>query len=545
VIPVDPHPGRNTGVTPDDAGPARHWDTPRTVRLIAALLGTAVIVTYLVIALRRMTYPFPLEWLEGNSLVEVQRILDGQPLYTAPAIRYVPDGYPPLYFAISAGVAKVLGVSYTSLRVVSLLSSLACFALVARLVQRDTGSGTAGIAAAGLLAATYFATDTWFDVGRVDSLFLALSAAALYAARWMYCARGAVATGLLLAAVFLTKQNGLAEGILVLAALAFGPRRRLAMLAALTYAGVVAISTIVLGLASHGWYVYYVIELMSEHALSAGALGQFWTVYLIPALGIACCAVILGARPVSPVVAAGCAALIIEAYAAAVHSGGGVNDLLPAYLAVVLLAGLAMGRQDHALLAESLDQLVISRSPNWRPGRPGRWLAVVTAALVIIQMAVLVAAFQPGPAIPGTAGRAVGQRLTTGLRQIGGTVAIPSDPGLSLLAGLPPVAHQDAVNDVLRSSDQAAITDFTRSAARAFAARLFSAVVTDRLEPPPGYLPALARYYHRCPQPLLPGVPRAVFEPVAGLRARPAYLWLPGRHQSCAATIRALDGPSP
>ena len=35
-------------------------------------------------------------------------------------------------------------------------------------------------------------------------------------------------TGLLLAAAFLTKQNGLAEGVAVLAALAFGPRRRLA-----------------------------------------------------------------------------------------------------------------------------------------------------------------------------------------------------------------------------------------------------------------------------------------------------------------------------
>ena len=38
-------------------------------------------------------------------------------------------------------------------------------------------------AAAGLLAATYFAVGTWFDLGRVDSLFLALSIAGLYSAR--------------------------------------------------------------------------------------------------------------------------------------------------------------------------------------------------------------------------------------------------------------------------------------------------------------------------------------------------------------------------
>ena len=64
--------------------------------------------------------------------------------------------------------------------------------ILARLVQRETASAAAGIAAAGLLAATYFVTHTWFDVARVDSLFIALSAAALYAARRMRRTRGAV-----------------------------------------------------------------------------------------------------------------------------------------------------------------------------------------------------------------------------------------------------------------------------------------------------------------------------------------------------------------
>jgi hypothetical protein len=152
--------------------PPRCWDGPRAVRLAAALLGLAVIVAYLEIALGRLTYPFTIEWLESNSLVEVHRILAGQPLYAAPTAGYVPDGYPPLYFAVSAAAARVLGASYLPLRLVSLVSSLACFAVVARLVQRETGNADAGIAAAGVLAGTYFATGTWFDVGRVHSLFL-------------------------------------------------------------------------------------------------------------------------------------------------------------------------------------------------------------------------------------------------------------------------------------------------------------------------------------------------------------------------------------
>ena len=116
---VEPGPGNAAGRA---RVPSRcRWDLPRAVRLAAALLGLAAIATYLVIALLRLTYPFPLEYLESNSLVEVQRILTGRPLYAAPAVGYVPDGYPPLYFATSAAAASVLGLSYLPLRLVSLV----------------------------------------------------------------------------------------------------------------------------------------------------------------------------------------------------------------------------------------------------------------------------------------------------------------------------------------------------------------------------------------------------------------------------------------
>jgi hypothetical protein len=514
------------------------------VRLAAALAGLAITAAYLAIALSRLTYPFTIEWLESNSLVEVHRILAGQPLYAAPTAGYVPDGYPPLYFATSAAVASVLGVSYLPLRLVSLVSSLACFAVAARLVQRETGSAGAGMAAAGVLAGTYFATGTWFDVGRVDSLFLALSVAALYMARWMRRSRGAVAAGLLLGAAFLTKQTGLAEGVAVLTALACSPRRRLAGPAALAYGAVLGISTLVLGLTSHGWYIYYVVEQMSGHALNYAALEGFWTVFLLPTLGIAGCALVLGARRTPLVLLAGCAALVAEGYATLVHSGGTGNDLLPAYLVVALLAGLAMGGQRGGLAGGCVDRLARARNPDWRPGRVGRWVAAAAAALVIAQMAVLASGFQPARAIPTSADRSVGRSLTAGIRALGGTVAVPSDPGLDLMAGLSPVAQQDAAADVLRGSDRAAIASFTRSTARAVAMRRFSAIITELNSDLHGFPPDLARSYHRCPQTLLPGVPHAVFRPVAGVRARPVSVWLPNGHGSCATAVRALDGPA-
>jgi hypothetical protein len=523
-----------------------HPGTPRMLRGTAAVLGLAAIGGYVVLALARLGYPFTLELLESNSLVEVHRVLAGQPLYAAPSASYVPDGYPPLYFGVCAAVARVLGQSYLPLRLVSLVSSLACFAIMARLVQRETASRAAGVAAAGLLAATYFATSTWFDVARVDSLFLALSVAGLYAARRARRPQGAIMAGLLLAGAFLTKQTGLAEGVAVLAALACGPGRRLAIPATAAYAIVVGASTVALGLASHGWYVYYVFEQMSEHALSSAAAGQFWTCYLLPTLGVAVVAAGLGLRHVPLVLLAGCVALVAESLAALVHTGGGVNDMLPAYLVVAVLAGLALGGQPAA-------------APGGRPGRDragrdragqlaqagayrpvaGRYARGTAALLVVVQLAVLAAGFRPGRAIPAAADRVAGARLTAGLRALGGTVAIPADPALALRAGLPEVEDQLAAVDVLRASDPAAIADFTRSLARAVAAQEFTAIITEVNGDLRGFPADLPRYYRRCPQMPLAGIQPAPFRRGPGLQ--PVSVWLPAGHGSCAAVAYALD----
>ena len=130
------------------------------------------------------------------------------------------------------------------------------------------------------------------------------------------------------------------------------------------------------------------------------------------------------------------------------------------------------------------------------------------------------------------------------MRALGGTIAVPADPGLSVLAGLAPTAHQDAAYDVLRATDQTAIASFRRSAADAVAARRFSAIITDGPGVPLGYPPSLSQYYRQCPQPLLAGVPAALFLPVAGAKVRPAYVWLPRGSGSCAAAVSLLDGPA-
>jgi len=66
----------------------------------------------------RADAPCSLGWIRWAAA-----LLAGQQLYTAPAVGYVPDGYPPLHFGVCAVVARVLGQSHLPLRLVSLVSS--------------------------------------------------------------------------------------------------------------------------------------------------------------------------------------------------------------------------------------------------------------------------------------------------------------------------------------------------------------------------------------------------------------------------------------
>ena len=129
---------------------------------------------FLAVALLRLSYPFDLEWMEGGSVDHVVRVLAGQPLYVAPQVTFIPYEYPPLYFWLSAAVARLTGVGYLPLRLVSLVSTLAVFWCLARLVLEETGRWLPGLLAAGLYAATFRASGAWFDLARVDSLLLAL-----------------------------------------------------------------------------------------------------------------------------------------------------------------------------------------------------------------------------------------------------------------------------------------------------------------------------------------------------------------------------------
>ena len=137
----------------------------------------------LFIIFSRMLYPYQLEWMEGAGLVQVNRLLAGKTLYVPPSIDFVPLIYPPLYFYVSAGIAKMIGLGFGALRLVSFLSSVLCAASIYLAVKEKTNSKFAALLGAGCFSSTFMLTGQWFDIARTDMLAAALSMLGIYLSR--------------------------------------------------------------------------------------------------------------------------------------------------------------------------------------------------------------------------------------------------------------------------------------------------------------------------------------------------------------------------
>ena len=99
----------------------------RTERVLLGLtygLGVALLGLCLWVMAARLLYPIDAEWMTGAMRDGVERVRDGKPLYAAPSARFIPFVYPPLYFWLSALLARVCS-SFVACKLVSLGATLA------------------------------------------------------------------------------------------------------------------------------------------------------------------------------------------------------------------------------------------------------------------------------------------------------------------------------------------------------------------------------------------------------------------------------------
>jgi hypothetical protein len=497
-------------------------------RLIAglALVTVAVpVAIYLWVAAHRLAYPYELDWLEGGTVELVGRAMHGQTLYGAPNLSYAGFTYTPLFFYLSAAIGEITGLAFLPLRIVSLGFSLIGFGALFLYVRHATRDAIAGLVAVGLFAAMYGLTGWFFDIGREDSMYLALSLLALWLGRRSESVAAGVLVGVVGFLAFFTKQVGLIAVAPALACAALArPRAGIAALGTLIVLG--GASTLILDALTHGWYRFYIVSELAGQPSIQKAYAGFWRISLfhhlhwltlLALLGLLLGAVLLGLRlraapsprraslwPVlrSPLLydLAAALGLLVAAWVSFVHSGSYLNVLMPAYAACAGIGACAF-----AALS--------------RRGLVGTLLAT---ALIALQTVSLVRGEHPGRALPTRTDRAAGAQLERALRRLPGPVLVLRHPWYSTLAGKGNFAQADGLQEILRSKSSRGRTELRGALAGSLNRDGIQAVVLDARPAPAWLAPQLAKDFV-----VVPGtITRDRLRPVADLRSWPTYLFV-------------------
>ncbi len=462
-------------VTGSARGGSRTWGRPveRVARLVVLAAALVPIGVYLWVALHQIGYPYELEWLEGGSVEVAARVFHGHNIYVAPSLHYVPYPYTPLYYWVTGLLAHVTGIGFFPLRLVSFLSSLGCFGLLFKMVQTETGDAVAGTVAAGLFAATYQVSESWLDIGRVDSLSLLLLLAAVAVGRRAERFPAAVLVGLLIFASFFTKQSALLAA-LPLVVLLIVVRRRTGLVVLATLATTVVGSTLLMNAVTHDWYGYYAISELLHQGVAQGALSKFVRVDMLAkfgwaiALGVAGLATGLWRRPTRTAWSywvAAAVGFVGSSLVSRLHSGGAPNVLIPAYAAIALLAALGYD--------------ALRRSDLGPPTAVG----VAVVFVVVVQLALRMG--HPAHLIPSAADAEAGRRFVAQVAATPGPVLVYDHPWYETMAGKPSFAQGEAVHDVLRAGPSLARTDLLVSIKDVMAnPRLITVYLDDTAEEP-------------------------------------------------------------
>lgn len=459
--------------------------------------------SYLVVALARIAYPYDLEWMEGGMLEHVARVLRGQSLYVPPSIEFTPYIYSPLYYYVAAPFAKLLGLRLLALRMVSLLASIGTLGLIAALAYGGASSRLGALVAAGLFAALFERSDTFFDLARVDSLALFI---VLLAIKMLFTSeRRDVAAGVLLAAAFFTKQSTLMVAVSVAAARTWslrGPRRFQCMTSFLVLAAAGSVS---LHLRTKGWSTYYMFSLPASHAWAREFWVKYWFVDLLRVVPVALAGLVIrfARRPIVPAMSLveGAAVLgsLSESWFSRLHVFGAANVLMPAYACLAWQAGVVLGYMSQR-----------EAPPAWR--RFAGWACLAQLALLWS------AAWKE---VPTAADRAAGAALVARLAAVSGPVLIPCHPHLASLAGKAAYAQQMALVDVMRGQPPTVADALRTEIRRRLETREFAAVVLDVDQ---DWLPVDRNASYVRAQPLFAGQP-TVFWTKAGWVVRPRDIY--------------------
>jgi 4-amino-4-deoxy-L-arabinose transferase-like glycosyltransferase len=462
----------------------------RLPQIVAVLAAGVFALMFFITVAPRIGYRYDLDFDEDSILMQSLRVADGQPVYVAPNADFNPHVYMPLFFWLGGLVVKAVGPSLPPLRAISLAATLVTAAVIYLVARRESERRWLGLVCAGLFLGGYRINGFWYDVIRVDALFVALlisgMAVGLYAGR----SRGRLAlAGVLLALSFLTKQTGLmvGAGLGVMLLVAIG-RRAWWFIIPLVVLSLVPI--FVLNTATQGWFFYHVFTIGSADPIEFGrgvsyVLFDLFGVMLALSL-MALLATIFELRRgglnfwrAQPWLVCILMAVAISGLGR-VRVGGNLNNRMPAYallcLAPALLARAVRGQPEPRATPTSA---------------VARWWAWVLAGAIVVQFGLGV--YNPLRYIPTREMRQAGDNLVARIAAVPGPVLVMMHPYYALLAGKAPSTQIATLWYVRDRGALPVPADF----ARRIETHYYAAIITDQsdFEVEPALHGLLTSYY--------------------------------------------------
>lgn len=482
------------------------------LKLSLSIISFLFLLVYIIIALKRMQYPYELEWMEGGSVDHVLRVLSHKELYIEPSLEFTPYTYTPLYYYISAVLSSIIGIGFYPLRLVSFISSIICLYLIFLFVKSETGNSYSGYLSACLFAATFKIGGAWFDIGRVDSLFLALFLLGIYFIRFKPYPITYALSGILLSLSYLTKQTAIVMTIPIILFI-FVANRYLSLYLLSSYLLIFLGSTLILNYNSNGWFAYYIFSLPMQHDFVKSVFISFWIINLIKPLSISIIFIMIylirdnyriDEWKGKGFYIAMLIGMVGVAFISILKSGGYNNGLLPTYAAISILLGL------------SVDYLF--NEVNELPYNINLSLSFIYIA-IIFQFLTL--SYDPRKQIPNKMDREAGEEFIQFLKQKEGEVFIPGHGYLSILAGKKTYAQSVAIMDVLRGQSKTPKQLIKMEIEDSIKNQRFSAIIIDSEDE---YLPEIDKYYVNIGDVFAKD---NVFYTVTGKITRPKWVFIP------------------
>ncbi len=421
---------------------------------------------------QRAAYPFELEWMEGGVLQQVLRVVQHQPLYGNPSLDFVPALYMPLYYCFSAMSMVFFGANLFALRMVSILALVIIFLLVYLIAKHIARSGLAGVLAVLFCAAMFPHTGFWFDVARVDTLWvmwLMLAWWCLLCWRERPSLRGAFLLALVSVLAFFTKLASLFLLPFVMLAIVcwLGWRALCSYLLCCAVIGLPVLGILIIGTGGRFWF--YTMQMASTHGVTLFGWRRFAEIVLwsVPSfLLVLPLFFVLAGRDwrerIGWLLFIG--GFVFLSGLSRAYAGAFFNVLMPMYVCLAVVAAVTI-------------ILLLGRFANS--------LSIVQGLLGVLLVAVLsldMSRFRGVPAtqIPSARDAAATQFLLDKLRAVHGPVCVTSHGYLGWMAGKAFCAHNTQVTDVMTGSDPAMAEMLREDAHKKIMSGYYAVIVLDR-----------------------------------------------------------------